>query len=909
MRRRCHYVLSSHWDREWYQTFQDYRYRLVRLLDHVLEGFESGRLAGPFTADGQAIVAEDYLEVRPERRAEVERLAQAGQLVLGPWYVMPDEFLVSGEALIRNLLIGRQLARSLGGKPSDAGFICDIFGHNSQMPQIFRGFGIRMAFLWRGTNLTNSRHFIWHSPDGTALPTYRFGDYAYCDYAGAVRHAFEPAFQRSPEQTRSDLATYIASEAACTQVDPVLLFDGGDHQDWDEAVYDVLRERMAVPEGEGDPVVHTSLDAYMDEAFGQIDRVTEHLEGELREPTRDLIGGDSLWLLPGVLSSRTWIKQENAECQSLLCQWAEPLSAFATGATGADYPQGFLDVAWRWLIQNHPHDSICGCSIDAVHENMRYRFAQSREIANRLTVEAARTLAASIDSPLDDESLRVSVFNPLPRPVSEPVELTLHIPAEWPTFNEYFGYEPKPAFRIYAPGGEEIPYQRLSQATNQPHLRIYPHFFPAGYSTTDVRVSLPLTVPALGYTTLTVRADARHKLTRYPQVPGLATSDHSMANEHLAVNIEMNGTLTVYDRRAGETYSHLLTWEDAADIGDGWNYGPAVNDEVYASYAARADVALVHDGPQQATFRVLTAMRVPARFDFSTMTRTAERAELVIDSLITLRRGADRVEVATIVHNTAEDHRLRVLLPSGVETAQTYLADSPFDVVERPIALDPKNHLRRELEEETKPQQSWTAVYAGQRGLAVVSTGLLETAVRDLPERPLALTLFRATRRTVGTAGEPGGQQRGPLAFRFWIVPLAGEPDCCRLCDLGQQLAGGLWDTQLSAQDAVPAYGAAAGQQPVRLPAATSFLSLDAPAVLTSVRRVPGHEGLEIRLFNPTAGAVQTTLDLSGAVGHGYTSAHLVDFESRHLSEAMQLADGRLALDLAAKQILTVAVQ
>jgi len=133
MSRRAHYVVSTHWDREWYQPFQDYRYRLVRLLDNVLAGLESGELEGPFTTDGQAIVLEDYLEVRPEREPQVRAQAAGGRLRIGPWYVLPDEFLVSGEAIVRNLRLGREIARRLGGVPSNAGFVCDIFGHNSQM--------------------------------------------------------------------------------------------------------------------------------------------------------------------------------------------------------------------------------------------------------------------------------------------------------------------------------------------------------------------------------------------------------------------------------------------------------------------------------------------------------------------------------------------------------------------------------------------------------------------------------------------------------------------------------------------------------------------------------------------------------------------------------------------------------
>ncbi len=141
-KRPVHYTLSTHWDREWREPFQGIRYALVALLDRVIAGLEDGRLHGPFQTDGQSILMDDYLEIRPDRRAQVERLTREGKLVVGPWYSMPDEFTVSGEALIRNLLVGRQDARALGGEPSRAGYVPDMFGHNSQMPQIFAGFGI-----------------------------------------------------------------------------------------------------------------------------------------------------------------------------------------------------------------------------------------------------------------------------------------------------------------------------------------------------------------------------------------------------------------------------------------------------------------------------------------------------------------------------------------------------------------------------------------------------------------------------------------------------------------------------------------------------------------------------------------------------------------------------------------------
>ena len=894
MPRNVHYVLSTHWDREWYQTFQDYRYRLVRLIDELLAGWEDGRLKGPFQTDGQAILLEDYLEIRPERREQITGLVRDGHFIVGPWYILPDEFLVSGESLIRNIEAGRKLARSLGAEPSNAGFLCDMFGHNSQMPQIFSGFGISMGFIWRGNNLADHRLAIWRGADGTELPCYRFGENGYCTYGTSVRevHGGNPAL--SPEQMRARQAAFLKLEDSKTETGPMLAFDGCDHMAWDSVDYAVL----FAPNGHDAEYAlkHTSLDAYMREMLAQREKITTVLEGELRDPALYPSHVEAQWLIPGVGSSRVNLKLANAACQSLLCQWAEPLNAFAHAALGMEYPQGFLDVAWRWLLQNHPHDSICGCSIDRVHEDMLYRFHQCEQIGERITLETARAMTASVEGSIGEKEVRVGVYNPLPRALDEVVDLDLEVPTGWPVFNEMSNSEHKIALRIYDAQGVELPFQRLSQHMREWRYRYYGKVFADNYPVDVVRVSLPLRIPALGYTTLTVRAGENGIPARHPMTPGMVTGERSMENDALRVTIEADGTLTVLDKRSGQTYSRLLTFEDRADIGDGWNHGPAENDQFFVSPGSRTSIARVSSGRYKASFRIRTLMDLPAEFDFAHLQRGEEMAGLVIDSLVSLRAGSDRLEVETRVHNNIKDHRLRVLFPSGAK-ADTYIADSPFDVVERPIALRADNHLYREPEIEPKSMETFTAVFDASRGLAVVSSGLMESGVVDVPERILALTLFRATRKTVGTNGEPGGQMQGELRFRYWIVPLAGTPDRSALLGLGQQLAGGLRQVYLEAQSQ-PFY-----RQAGSLPAESSFLSVEGPAVLTSLRRTPA--GLEARLLNPQTRPVKAALRLGG---QKVEKAQVVDFEHRVVGEPLPVNDGRVELTLKAKQILTIVV-
>ena len=907
-KRRVHYVLSTHWDREWYQHFQDYRVRLVELLDEVLEGISSGELRGPFQTDGQVILLDDYLEVRPERREQVESAARDGKMVIGPWYVMPDEFLVSGESLIRNLELGRRRAREFGGEPSSIGFICDMFGHISQMPQIFAGFGIGAGFLWRGVNLPDHRHFLWKGADGTSIPCYRFGRGGYCDYAIMVRGAGEYTGDLTTDAIRQRLLAFLKNESEASSTDSLLLFDGADHHKWDRHAYKVVADLMK--EGlDAYEIVHTSLDDYQAQMVAQADQFKIERTGELREVGTELADRDWMLLIGGTLSSRVWIKQANAACESLLCDWAEPFSAFADVAVGRAYPHGFLDVAWKWLLENHPHDSICGCSIDDVHEGMKYRFMQSRQITHRQAEQAMTSLAASIEGELGERELRVVVFNCLPRDMDGPVELSLEIPTDWPVFTEFLGYESKPAFGIYDPSGQEVAYQRLAQTMDQPRFRIRGNRFPQDYKVNVVKVSLEASLPAMGYTSFTVKAVKEHHIaglpehespappTRHAQVPGLARSERSMENENIAVTIEANGTLTLLDKKTGMVYSDLLTFEDAADVGDGWYHSPAVNDEVCVSSGCASDIRLVHDGPLLTTFRIRTTMPVPAEFSFDQMTRSPQIAHMMIDSRVSLRANGQAVEIETTVDNTADDHRLRVLFPSNAN-ADTYLADSPFDVVERPIALSRDNHKHRELEVETRPQQSFAAVFDEHRGLAVAGAGLYESAVRDLPARSVALTLFRATRRTVFTDGEPGGQLKGKMTFQYLVTPLCGEPDRSQLFDHARLLLAGI--KTVSLQDTDVRLHRSSDKC---LPPSQGFLRLDSPAVLTSARQV--RDGLELRLFNPTDGPISTRL----TINHPATKAQPVDFEGCPAGEQLPIDSGAVTVELNPKQVATIRLQ
>ena len=165
------YLNSTHWDREWYLPFQGFRYNLVEMVNDLIKTMENDPEYKLFCFDGQTVVLEDYAEIEPEGAKKLRSLIEEGRIVVGPWYVMPDEFLVSGESLIRNLMTGDALAKKWGGKPWKYGYVNDVFGHIAQMPQIFSGFDIQGSYVGRGLGNTDFNHFVWQAPDGTKCYT------------------------------------------------------------------------------------------------------------------------------------------------------------------------------------------------------------------------------------------------------------------------------------------------------------------------------------------------------------------------------------------------------------------------------------------------------------------------------------------------------------------------------------------------------------------------------------------------------------------------------------------------------------------------------------------------------------------------------------------------------------------
>jgi mannosylglycerate hydrolase len=417
-----HLISHTHWDREWYRPYQDFRLRLVQLVDGLLDLLAKDPSYKYFMLDGQTIVLEDYLEIRPEREAELRRHIRSGRILIGPWHILPDEFLVSPEATIRNFLEGARACRRFGSR-MPVGYTPDPFGHIGQLPQILRGFGIGWSAFCRGL-ADEPCELWWDAPDGSrVLAAYLRDGY---DNAAGLPTGDAVLFAREVSRRRDSLKPH-------SPLKDLLLMHGTDHME--PPIDTSAAIRSAAGRLQGDRLIHSTLPIYFRAVESAVRRrrlALPVVRGELRSPKRHP-------LLPGVTSARMWIKQRNRECETLLERWAEPFSAWASAVVAPGLlpplirsPQGALHAAWRMLMQNHPHDSICGCSIDEVYEEMRPRFAQASQIGEEITRASLDALAGAVDTRAAEES--IIVFQPVAGPQNGPVEVDLHLPVDWDSF-------------------------------------------------------------------------------------------------------------------------------------------------------------------------------------------------------------------------------------------------------------------------------------------------------------------------------------------------------------------------------------------------------------------------------------------------------------------------------------------
>ena len=927
-------VPHTHWDREWYRTHEQFRARLVALLDGLLPLLESDPEFRCFSLDGQTIVLDDYLAVRPGERARVERLVRAGRLVIGPWTVLPDEWLVSGEALIRNLRLGLARGDAFGGAQR-LGYVPDQFGHVGQMPQIFAGFGFEGAVLWRGVGADVAETvFRWEAPDGSAV------------FAGYLPNGYfnGQLLPADPGALAARLGREIERLTPFAKIPTLLLMNGSDHQTPQSELPRALREAVGKLEG---------VTAEIGTLLGYLTRARREARAELPVHRGELRSGLRAPLLPGCASARMPQKRRDFANDSLLVRALEPLSAWVAALGGVADP-GTIEFAWRVALENHPHDSICGCSVDAVHRQMETRFERVAEIAAEALERVGRQWVARV-APAPGRGAAAGdpfvVWNSNaagPALVDAELELdvrgakTAHvrdssgrrIPAALEIVGEgtsWGGSFPRALAESILPaiGGEFLGYHVNAVASQREGERLVVRArlgaSPRGeldVAATRLHLLRELADPSVTTVEVEAQRPPRVRLRFVDDLPGhglrsyrvfggavraepeeAVTSGPSwIENRHWRVSAASDGRITVLHRADGVTIDDALRIVSEGDRGDEYNFDP-VPDAPPVERPERVRVRVERAGTAAATLVLRSTYRVPESLAPDRARRSERTVGLPVSLRIRLSGALDRIDLDVSLDNTARDHRLRLFAraPFG---GTRFRVESAFEIADRPIApgADAFGPDRpAELPIGACPQRTFASITDGARALSSANRGSAEAEAVPEPDgtTSLAVTLLRAVghlsrgdlRLRRGHAGPPfetpdaqvPGPHRAELALRLHAADELG------------------WISALHRFAYAPTVIAGAGGEDAPLRDAARLLVQDDPEVVVSAIE-PRPDGSTIVRIYEAAGRARSASLTWSASGHWTWEA--VDLADRPDPRAQLQVDGpRVTVPLRAHEI------
>ena len=785
MKKKVYIISHSHWDREWYLPYEQHHMLLIELMDDLLEIFETDADFNSFHLDGQTILLDDYLQVRPEKRDAIQKAIDDGKLRIGPFYILQDDFLISSESNVRNMLIGMEESKKCG-TPVKLGYFPDTFGNMGQAPQMMRKAGLEAAAFGRGVKPIGFDNEVleqesyssqysemwWKGPDQSEIFGLLFANW-YSN--GNEIPAEKEAAIKFWDQKLADVEKFASTGH-------LLMMNGVDHQPVQKDVTAAIKlANELYPDYE---FIHSNFTDYLEAVQKDLPADLGTVEGELTSQETD-----GWYTLANTSSARVYLKQWNTRVQRQLENIAEPLATMAYEVTGK-YPHDELDYGWKTLMQNHPHDSICGCSVDAVHREMMPRFEKANEVGIYVANEAVSQLTEKIDTTVFPErSFPFVVFNT--NGLAKSGDAVIEVELERKTFHEGW-----PA-QLYSQL-EEMPkgdYHVIDKEGN---------VVAAVISEEDVRFDydLPKDAFRIPYmerfvtVTMPISEMAPYAWETYAVVPGPAEviAAQALANEtgtviendKIKVEIAENGSLTVTDKATNVSVDNLAVFENVGDIANEYIFFQPQGDKAILSSDVKAEIKVLSNTAEKAVIELVHVLDIPVSadellereqkmvvgFPSRKAQRSTKTAPLTITTTVTVRSNSKKIDFETSLNNQMKDHRLRVLFPTGLVNVETHEADSIYEVVKRP------NSVSASWKNPTNPQHqhAFANLHDETRGVTVGNYGLNEYEIVN--SETIAVTLLRA----VGELGDwgyfptPEAQCIGEFTFHY-SVELHGEPE------------------------------------------------------------------------------------------------------------------------------------
>lgn len=827
-----HLTFSTHWDREWVQTFEQYRFRLVNLVDNLIDILDNEpRLR--FVFDGQTIVIEDYLSVRPDREARLRTLATAGRIVFGPWYVLADQFLEGPEATVRNLLIGHRMASRFGGAMKE-GYVPDSFGSVAALPSILNGFGIRFANFGRGLAHVppgEAELFYWTCKDGASVLALARG------YNNGVALAYPDIWcdidscLPDPEQVGALTRQLVDRETQTLPVNTLSLVVGIDHMEMRPAMTRVVETiEKHLPETAfvvSDPqTCLEAIEAEVHERGLQLKRVAGEMRGDKARPMD----------LQGVLSTNREMKRRNRECEALVEGHLEPLDVVQRSLTGLDHSH-FVDRAWKLVIQNHPHDSICACSLDAVVDDIMSRYDHVRQLHEIMSERVLRNLTPRHYD--EAETPSVVLFNTVPGRGRWPFEGLVRIPQglveeHWLLEDEEGHVVGRGAVQCDRNMDLETHYATnsgLSQlACKAPDAQ---RSRDQVYSMLQIRGVMDFGTAA-GFARLTLKpAETAEQAAPF----GLEAGDGFIRNGRLCLRASQEGRLTMTSESTGWSSSFSSSFEDDADIGDSYDYLPLPGDCPVVGRCAGVSARVMDE--YSVELRVTHELEIPSTSSASGRSEATKRC--MVDTTYTLAAESGHVAVKTVFENDAMNHRLRLVL--RFDSPPDLYSGGHFGALERTWDAEGGQFACR-------PMMDYLYLAGGSGGLAFLAKGLYEFEPRLSGN---AGHLYVTLMRSVDSIGPAAGcnypvertKELGRHEASYALAPAKGLPEAAnaaaafRVAVLAE---GFMYHTGTTLPGSILCYST--GQ-----------------VVHSCLKRAADGDGTVVRFYNPTAETVPVTLE------------------------------------------------
>ncbi len=852
-------ISHSHWDREWYMAYEQHHMRLVELMDDLLELFETDPNFHSFHLDGQTIILDDYLQVRPEKRAAVQKAIDEGKLQIGPFYILQDDFLTSSESNTRNMLIGMQESKKWG-TPVALGYFPDTFGNMGQTPQMMLQANLKAAAYGRGVKpigfdnevleddkfTSQYSEMNWEGPDKSQIFGLLFANW-YSN--GNEIPAEEEAAKKFWNQKLADAEKFASTGN-------LLMMNGVDHQPVQKDVTKAIAlANQLFPDYE---FVHSSFMEYLDAVENDLPEDLGTMYGELTSQETD-----GWYTLANTASSRVYLKQWNTRVSRQLENIAEPLATMAYEVTGT-YPHDQLDYAWKTLMQNHPHDSICGCSVDEVHREMMPRFEKANEVGKYVADEAAAQLTAAIDTSAFPEGSKPFVVFNTGGTVRSGLA-TLEVELERKTFAEGVPGRLYKALKELAPKTYHVVNQKGEVVAAEISAEDV-HFdydlpkdrFRIPYMERFVNVAVEVSelAPFSWETFALVEGPARTAGDALVKADG-----RILENDFVKAEIKADGSLSVLDKKLARQLDGLLVFENIGDIANEYIFKAPEGDKVLLSTDFPHTVEIVENSDLRGVVRLSSQMMIPASADhlleeeqkavidfrFRKAGRSEQLIPFTIETLITIDRQNADVQFETTVDNQAKDHRLRALFPTTL-AVNTHEADSIFEAVTRP------NKVSSHWQNPTNPQHqhAFVNLHDDNFGVTVNNYGLNEY---EIVEDTIALTLLRCTGELGdwGWFATPEAQCLGRHTFNYGIA-FHGAPET-------------RYETYKRAQALqVPLTARQTGRHEGQLPAVKTYVAVEgATFAITALKRRREDEIAVLRGYNLAAETTPISVKKDGA--------------------------------------------